>query len=202
LFAAANCNDLASNGDGQAASLAAWLLPIVKTLGAELAFDNASGAIQVLGGAGYTREWPAEQSLRDARVLAVFEGTTGMQGQDLALRRVLADRTSFDAFLSAAKQLEESRLVACLTALEEGAALIHTDPDNADAAATSFLRLSMNAALAWIGAGYLQEEDPVLSTAANHWLDGAQARNDFHLAQMRNHAACKGQYDAVRKTLG
>jgi hypothetical protein len=61
-------------------ALAGWLLPIVKTLGGETGFGVASDAIQVLGGAGYTREWPVEQGLRDARVLTVFEGTTGAAG--------------------------------------------------------------------------------------------------------------------------
>ena len=81
----ADLSQFAPNADDRAhaAALNGWLLPIVKTLGGEIAFNNASDAIQVLGGAGYTREWPVEQALRDARVLTIFEGTTGMQAQDL-----------------------------------------------------------------------------------------------------------------------
>jgi alkylation response protein AidB-like acyl-CoA dehydrogenase len=95
IFATANAADLARFTDDAAVrahneALAGWLLPIVKTLGGETGFGVASDAIQVLGGAGYTREWPVEQGLRDARVLTVFEGTTGMQAQDITLRRLRA----------------------------------------------------------------------------------------------------------------
>lgn len=72
-----------------AAERAALLLPLAKTFGGETAFDCASAAIQVLGGAGYTREWPVERHLRDARIITIYEGATGMQAQDFALRRVL-----------------------------------------------------------------------------------------------------------------
>ena len=92
LFAVANANDLAMQGDAGAAALAAWLLPIVKTTGGEVAFDTAGAAIQVLGGAGYTSEWPAEQALRDARVLTIFEGATGIQALDLTHRRLAGRR--------------------------------------------------------------------------------------------------------------
>lgn len=88
-----------------AAALLGWLLPITKNFCAEAAFTCASEAIQVLGGAGYTREWPAEQYLRDARVLPIYEGTSGMQALDLVLRRVLGDEgRAIEAFLVAARR--------------------------------------------------------------------------------------------------
>ncbi|MFD1913742.1 acyl-CoA dehydrogenase family protein [Halodurantibacterium flavum] len=71
--------------------LAGYLLPLAKNFGAETGFQAASGAMQVLGGAGYTREWPVEQLLRDARVIAIYEGTTGMQAQDFLIRRLIRD---------------------------------------------------------------------------------------------------------------
>ena len=73
-------------------ALAQFLLPIAKDMSARLGFDVASEAIQVLGGAGYTREWPVERRLRDARVFAVFEGTTGIQAIDLLHRRLWRER--------------------------------------------------------------------------------------------------------------
>jgi alkylation response protein AidB-like acyl-CoA dehydrogenase len=75
-------------GEGEAAAI---LLPLAKNFGAETGFGTSSAAIQVLGGAGYTRDWPAEQMLRDARVIAIYEGTTGMQAQDFLFRRLLRD---------------------------------------------------------------------------------------------------------------
>ena len=83
--------DRARGGDAGARALAGFLLPLAKNFGAETGFEVASAAIQVLGGAGYTREWPVEQLARDARVIAIYEGTTGMQAQDFLRRRLLRD---------------------------------------------------------------------------------------------------------------
>lgn len=88
----ASALDEARAGDGDAAARAAFLLPLAKTFGGEMAFEAASGALQVLGGAGYTREWPVERYLRDARILTIYEGTTGMQAQDFLFRRLIRDR--------------------------------------------------------------------------------------------------------------
>lgn len=81
----------AGRTDPAEAAYAAFLLPLAKTFNGEGAQEAASGAIQVLGGAGYTREWKAERLYRDARILTIYEGTTGMQGQDFLLRRLVRD---------------------------------------------------------------------------------------------------------------
>jgi alkylation response protein AidB-like acyl-CoA dehydrogenase len=83
--------DAGDAGDAAAAARAAMLLPVAKTFGAEAAFTNADAAIQVLGGAGYVRDWPVERMLRDCRVFSIYEGTTAIQGLDLLLRRVLGE---------------------------------------------------------------------------------------------------------------
>ncbi len=178
LFAVANANDLAMQGDSEAEALAAWLLPIVKTTGGELAFDVAGGAIQVLGGAGYTNEWPVEQALRDARVLTIFEGATGIQALDLTHRRLLADDRSFRAFLSAAESCNDYRFEACIAELEKAANWLKANPAKADGAATAFLHLAAVAALSWVAARYAASEcdDPVLLVASDHWLDTAGAK--------------------------
>lgn len=86
----------------------AFMLPLVKNFGAEIGFDVASGAMQVLGGAGYTTDWPLELYLRDARILSIYEGTTGMQAWDFLDRRLIRDRASFDSFLASAAALSDS----------------------------------------------------------------------------------------------
>lgn len=97
--------DAARAGDKEAELRSAFLLPLAKNFGGEVAFATASGAIQVLGGAGYTREWPAERYLRDARIITIYEGTTGMQAQDFLMRRLLRDEgASLRAFLRMARQ--------------------------------------------------------------------------------------------------
>jgi len=96
--------DQARAGNEDAESLAAFLLPLAKNFGGETAINVASGAIQVFGGAGYTREWPVEQLWRDARIITIYEGTTGMQGQDFLHRRLLRDGgKTLDTFLARAR---------------------------------------------------------------------------------------------------
>ena len=73
-------------------SFCAWMLPLIKNFGADAGFGVANAAIQVLGGAGYTRDWSLEQYLRDARVMTIYEGTTGMQGLDFLTRRLWGDQ--------------------------------------------------------------------------------------------------------------
>jgi hypothetical protein len=61
-----------------------------------------------MGGSGYMREYPVEQYLRDAKVACIFEGTTGIQGMDFALRKVRAGAgSSFATFLDEMDSLIE-----------------------------------------------------------------------------------------------
>ena len=100
------------------ADFSAWMLPLIKNFGADTGFVVANAAIQVLGGAGYTRDWPLEQYLRDARVMTIYEGTTGIQALDFLTRRLWRDngaglkelKTRMGAELSAADvQVREAR---------------------------------------------------------------------------------------------
>ena len=131
--------DAGDAGDAEAAARAALLLPIAKALGAEAGFDNAHLAIQVLGGAGYVRDWPAERMLRDARVFALYEGTTAMQGLDLLLRRAPAADGAVlrDALAHLAPAPDLAALV-----LETAAAMAEATPRAREAAAVPFLRLA------------------------------------------------------------
>jgi 3-(methylthio)propanoyl-CoA dehydrogenase len=182
VFAVANLAE-ASGDDDQAQLLLQWLLPIVKTVGADTAFDVASGAVQVLGGAGYTREWPAEQAVRDARVLAVFEGTTGIQALDLVHRR-LRRGDGLAAFLNVARsEGDNAGLRACLDLLEDAGAKLRamTDAPDVDAGATAFLNLAGLAATGWIASRLAKADGDTpaeqrIQAAGRYWLDRIAAR--------------------------
>ena len=75
----------------QAGLLAALLTPVVKALLTDQGFQAASSALQVFGGYGYVREYGIEQTLRDARIAMVYEGTNQIQAIDLLQRKVLGD---------------------------------------------------------------------------------------------------------------
>ncbi len=64
------------------------LTPVVKGWSTEQAIEVASTGIQVHGGMGYIEETGACQHLRDARITTIYEGTTGIQANDLIGRKL------------------------------------------------------------------------------------------------------------------
>ena len=75
----------------QSLERSALLTPVVKGWMTEVAQELTSIGIQVHGGTGYIEETGAAQYLRDAKILTIYEGTTGIQANDLVGRKVLAD---------------------------------------------------------------------------------------------------------------
>ena len=65
------------------------LTPIAKTYPSEMCCLTTSAAVQILGGAGYTTDFPVEQFYREARIHPIHEGTTGIHGLDLLGRKVI-----------------------------------------------------------------------------------------------------------------
>ena len=63
--------------------------PLVKSLLTDSAVDLGSLAVQVYGGHGYIREHGVEQIIRDSKVLALYEGTNGIQAMDLVRRKLM-----------------------------------------------------------------------------------------------------------------
>ncbi|MFC7704414.1 acyl-CoA dehydrogenase family protein [Plastorhodobacter daqingensis] len=165
-------------------ALAGFLLPLAKNFGAETAFAAASGAMQVLGGAGYTREWPVEQLLRDSRVIAIYEGTTGMQAQDFLLRRLLRDRGAALAAFRARALPEIARadpaarstaetVIARFIALSER---LLADDAGAERAADGYLRAGWHAVCAWMACRLVSAEDADLNAAGRFLLHVLPAR--------------------------
>merc|ERR1719352_1537116 len=66
-----------------------FLTPILKGFLTEIAVDAANLGIQVYGGHGYIKSNKQEQVLRDVRIAAVWEGTTGIQALDLLGRKIM-----------------------------------------------------------------------------------------------------------------
>jgi len=66
--------------------------PIVKGWITEFAQEITSYGVQIHGGMGYIEETGSAQYFRDARILPIYEGTTGIQGLDLTGRKILMDK--------------------------------------------------------------------------------------------------------------
>jgi acyl-CoA dehydrogenase len=68
---------------------AAWLVDqgrrntteaaMAKAFAADAAMQNATDAVQVFGGNGYSKEYPVEKLMRDAKIYQIYEGTTQIQ---------------------------------------------------------------------------------------------------------------------------
>jgi butyryl-CoA dehydrogenase len=85
--------DLASVTEGEEREhyhlLLDLLTPIAKTYPSEMCCLTTSAAVQILGGAGYTTDFPVEQFYREARIHPIHEGTTGIHGLDLLGRKII-----------------------------------------------------------------------------------------------------------------
>ena len=76
------------------------LLPIVKGVGSERAYEMLAQSLQTLGGSGYLQDYPIEQYLRDAKIDTLYEGTTAIQGLDLFFRKMVRDQFRSVALLA------------------------------------------------------------------------------------------------------
>src|SRR5574337_171721 len=71
--------------------IAELMIPLVKGGGTEMGIDVTSLGIQVHGGMGFIEETGAAQHWRDSRITTIYEGTTGIQANDLIFRKLMRD---------------------------------------------------------------------------------------------------------------
>jgi hypothetical protein len=87
--------DVASHAFDMDADTAArvndFLLPIVKGVGSERAYEMLTESLQTLGGSGYLQDYPIEQYIRDVKIDSLYEGTTAIQAQDFFFRKIVRD---------------------------------------------------------------------------------------------------------------
>lgn len=97
------------------------LTPVVKSWPAQWCLEANSLAIQIMGGYGYTREFPVEQYWRDNRLNMIHEGTHGIQALDLLGRKVVMnDGAALAAMHRVVTQtLQDARSGAALASLAD-----------------------------------------------------------------------------------
>jgi acyl-CoA dehydrogenase len=175
-------------------AFAELMIPILKGWCTETAQEVAYTGIQVHGGMGYIEETGAAQHYRDARIITIYEGTTGIQANDLIGRKtardggktalaVIADMRALDAELSKQKSAEfaaiRTQLAAAASALKEAVEWMVVaygkDTRAAHAASVPYLKL-------WgLTTGGWQMARAALA-AAKHLADGKDA--DFYRAKI------------------
>ena len=85
--------DIVSGADAeQADRVNDLLLPIVKGVGSERAYQCLTESLQTLGGSGFLQDYPIEQYIRDAKIDSLYEGTTAIQAQDFFFRKIARDQ--------------------------------------------------------------------------------------------------------------
>ena len=97
----------------QRQTLVDLLTPVVKAWSTDTGIEVANTGIQVHGGMGYVEETGAAQHLRDARIAAIYEGTNGIQANDLVGRKVARDNgDGANAFIAMVRELDRELAAA------------------------------------------------------------------------------------------
>jgi len=78
--------------DAAAAARNDLLLPLVKGVGSERAYETLTLSLQTLGGSGFLQDYPIEQYIRDAKIDSLYEGTTAIQSLDFFFRKIGRDQ--------------------------------------------------------------------------------------------------------------
>jgi butyryl-CoA dehydrogenase len=153
----------------EADELVALLTPIVKALLTDLGSECTNMGMQVFGGHGFIREHGMEQLVRDCRITQIYEGTNGVQALDL-IGRKMPDKAGrllrrffhpVSAYIEA--NMENDDLAAFVQPLAKAFVRLQqatgqvarvglSNPDEAGAAATEYLRLFGLTALAYLWA--------------------------------------------------
>jgi alkylation response protein AidB-like acyl-CoA dehydrogenase len=98
---AAQVAEAGGQADELAPAINDLLLPVVKGLGSERAYEILTHSLQTLGGSGFLQDYPIEQYIRDAKIDSLYEGTTAIQGMDLYFRKIVRNEGKAFSFLLA-----------------------------------------------------------------------------------------------------
>ena len=171
LIEAARLYDISRVAEGEekenASLLLDILMPIAKSYPSEMGVQSVSQSLQTFGGYGFTEDFPVEQLYRDIRITPIYEGTTGIQAQDLLgrkmtmkggkapmllfaeINKVIAEASTFDELKPYADQLttELARVQDVMTDLLPHAMKGDTERYLSDA--TLFLEMFGIVVIAW-----------------------------------------------------
>ncbi len=119
------------------------LLPVVKGVGSERAYEVLTESLQTLGGSGFLTDYPIEQYIRDAKIDSLYEGTTAIQALDFFFRKIVRDHGQALQFVTA--QITQT-IDNIDEALKPQAALLQTALDEVTAMTGALTTYLMSAA--------------------------------------------------------
>ncbi|MGQ4615950.1 acyl-CoA dehydrogenase C-terminal domain-containing protein [Nocardia sp. R7R-8] len=166
-------------------ALVSLLTPVVKAFLSDKASECADTAVQCFGGHGYIRDNGAEQYLRDARMLRLGEGTSGIQAMDFIGRKVVGDdsetlnsyfdsiRETLDAVTGMSGIVAELRnsLESATRLTEEQLPRWKNDPESMAAVALDYLHL-----VGYLSLGFMWVK---MAAKAEEILQGHSSRSTF-----------------------
>ena len=158
------------------------LVPVVKGWCTEMSQILTSIGLQIHGGMGYVEETGAAQHFRDARITTIYEGTTGIQANDLIGRKILRDQGQALKLLLGDMQAT----VADLERHGEPLAIMHAALQTAIA--------DLGAAAQWLGDHYADSPDTPGAVSVNFLMLFGTVAGGWQLA--RAASAAVGQLDA------
>jgi 3-(methylthio)propanoyl-CoA dehydrogenase len=193
--------DLAQYGEDEQVSAAArsrgeLLTPVIKGWCTEIGNEVTAIGVQVHGGMGYIEETGAAQYMRDVRITTIYEGTTGIQSNDLIGRKLARDRGAAMGALLADMERELGAIVASDPTVEEtrAAALegvrllgratrsllesLASHPERAMAVSVPYLKLC-----GYVTGGWLLAKSAAIAATRS-----AGAEREFYAAKVRTAA--------------
>ncbi|MFS4416556.1 acyl-CoA dehydrogenase [Maribacter sp. 2307ULW6-5] len=166
------------------------LTPIVKTYPSEMGRIAVDNGLQILGGYGFCSDYILQQYLRDIRIFSIYEGTTGIQSQDLLGRKITMHQGKALELLSQEiattikAATAHDRLKGCAGQLggklQETQKILKTlmghaqkgDYERFLADATPFMEYFSNVLLAWLWLGMaLKSQQALIHGDAEHSTD-------------------------------
>ncbi len=195
------------------------LTPIAKSWPSQWCLEANSLAIQILGGYGYTRDFPVEQYWRDNRLNMIHEGTHGIQALDLLGRKVVMKDGAGLRLLGAtiAATLERAlaahhpdtrrfggELKAAVQRIEQATRQLWSlgNPEATLAHATPYLQAFGHVVLAWIWLELSLAASRVYTPADDDFLHGIwHACRYFYVHELPQIAVWLGPAEAGDSTL-
>jgi len=172
--------DASSNGTDEEKLIAdqriALLTPVAKAFMTDMGLESTLHGQMVFGGHGYIREWGQEQLVRDVRIAQIYEGTNGIQSQDLVKRKLLPNGGEWmfnlieeiDVF---AREADDQKLQASVALLRDVTAYLvreHVADENLEnASCVEYLHVVGYVLYHYMFALQLQVIDPVSIWASN-----------------------------------
>jgi len=189
------------------------LTPVVKGWCTEVAVEIASTGVQIHGGMGFIEETGAAQYLRDARISTIYEGTTGIQANDLIGRKVgaekgatalalIAEMRMLDGGLAEAGELfalMRRSFAQAVDALEAATVWLvdhyRQQPEAVAAVAVPYLKLFGTVAGGWLmaRAALIARERLAVSGADREYFEAKLATARFYLEHLLPQAAALSQ---------